>query len=102
MLHSIRVSDYMAKRLIVLQSDMSIDMAIKLLLRHGASGAPVLNEIGELVGMFSESDCLKDIVQSCYHETNAGMVKDVMFTQIQSTVIKELSDALKGVIQKAA
>jgi len=25
-----------------------------------------------------------------------------MFTQIQSTVIKELSDALKGVIQKAA
>lgn len=84
MLHSIRVSDYMAKRLIVLQSDMSIDMAIKLLLRHGASGAPVLNEIGELVGMFSESDCLKDIVQSCYHETNAGMVKDVMFTQIQS------------------
>ena len=84
MLHSIRVSDYMAKRLIVLQSDMSIDTAIKLLLRHGVSGAPVLNEIGELVGMFSESDCLKDIVQSCYHETNAGMVKDVMFTQIQS------------------
>ncbi|WP_159910913.1 EscF/YscF/HrpA family type III secretion system needle major subunit [Pantoea sp. 18069] len=25
-----------------------------------------------------------------------------MFTQIQSTIVKELSDALKGVIQKAA
>lgn len=83
MLHSIRVADYMASRLVTLQPDMTIDRAIKELLTHGVSGAPVL-ENDKLVGVFSESDCLGDILQSSYYESNAGLVRDVMSTQIQS------------------
>lgn len=83
MLHSIRVADYMASRLVTLQPDMTIDQAIKELLTHGISGAPVL-ENERLVGVFSESDCLQDIIQAGYYESNAGLVRDVMSKTIES------------------
>ncbi|MBA4151453.1 MAG: CBS domain-containing protein, partial [Acinetobacter sp.] len=63
MLHSIRVADYMATKLVTLTPDTSIDQAIRELLTHRISGAPVI-EGGELVGMFSESDCLEEALQS--------------------------------------
>lgn len=78
MLHSIRVADYMATKLVTLTTDMSIDQAIRELLTHRISGAPVLEE-GLLVGMFSESDCLEDLLQSGYHNSGGGRrVQDVM------------------------
>ena len=77
MLHSLRVADYMAQRLITLSPEMTIDLAIKTLLTHNISGAPVVSQ-GELVGMFSEADCLEDIVQSGYYEMSSGLVGDVM------------------------
>ncbi|MEL0028596.1 MAG: CBS domain-containing protein [Perlucidibaca sp.] len=83
MLHSIRVADYMTSNLVVLHPDMTIDQAIKELLTHGISGAPVL-EHERLVGVFSESDCLQDIIQAGYYESNAGLVRDVMSTSVQS------------------
>ncbi len=81
MLHSLRVADYMATRLITLTPETSIDQAIRELLTHGISGAPVVKG-GELVGIFSESDCLEEALQSGYHNTSSGQVKDVMSTQV--------------------
>jgi len=81
MLHSLRVADYMATKLVTLTPDTSIDQAIRELLTHRISGAPVI-EGGELVGMFSESDCLEEALQSGYHNMSSGSVKDVMSTQV--------------------
>lgn len=79
MLHDIRVDHYMAKQPILLKPEMSIDAAIKTLLQHKISGAPVVHE-GVLVGIFSEADCLGDMLQAGYYEMNAGLVRDVMST----------------------
>ncbi len=81
MLHSLRVADYMATKLVTLTPDTSIDQAIRELLTHRISGAPVI-EGGELVGMFSESDCLEEALQSGYHNMSSGQVRDVMSTQV--------------------
>lgn len=81
MLHSLRVADYMATKLVTLTPDTSIDQAIRELLTHRISGAPVI-EGDELVGMFSESDCLEEALQSGYHNMSSGSVKDVMSTQV--------------------
>lgn len=77
MLHDIRVDHYMAKQPVVLTPDMSIDAAIKTLLQHRISGAPVVHD-GLLVGIFSEADCLSDMLQSGYYEMSSGLVRDVM------------------------
>lgn len=83
MLHDIRVDHYMAKQPIVLSPETSIDAAIKTLLQHKISGAPVVHS-GELIGMFSEADCLADILQSGYYNMNSGLVCDVMSTGIDT------------------
>lgn len=53
---------------------------------------------------------LKDTISSLGDSPSTGAMLNMqqeiqqwtMFTQIQSTIVKEVSDAMKGVIQKAA
>ena len=51
--------DIMAKSLITFRADQSIDDAIKALLKHGISGAPVVDDDKRLIGILSELDCLR-------------------------------------------
>ncbi|MDH3732928.1 MAG: CBS domain-containing protein [Gemmatimonadota bacterium] len=52
-------ADVMSRRLHTLRPEMSLASAMKILLRKDISGAPVVNEHGELVGILSERDCLR-------------------------------------------
>ncbi|MBB09672.1 MAG: CBS domain-containing protein, partial [Alcanivorax sp.] len=56
MLKSIKVADYMTRRLVTIRPEMSVNEAIRVFLEHKISGAPVVDENGSLVGVFSESD----------------------------------------------
>lgn len=82
-LKSFRVADYMSRRLITLSPDVSVNEAIRVLLEHSISGAPVVAD-GELLGVFSESDCLKGAIQASYHETGIGSVAEYMTTSVQT------------------
>ena len=88
MLKSIRVADYMTRRLITLAPGQSVNDAIRVLLNNGISGAPVVKD-GELVGIFSESDCLKGAIHSGYHGTDIGTVAEFMSTQVQTLEASE-------------
>lgn len=83
MLQSIRVADYMARSLVTLAPDMPVDRAIAILLEQRISGAPVVEQ-GRLVGVFSESDCLKELLQAGYHGMGSGQVRQHMSTEIES------------------
>ncbi len=69
MLKSMLVADYMSRRVITLSPEQSVHDAISVLLEHKISGAPVVDENGQLKGMFSESDCLKGALEASYHGT---------------------------------
>ena len=86
MLKSVRVQDYMTTRLITFSPDTEIFQAIEVLLKNKISGAPVTNEAGELVGMFSESDCLKTLLKAGYYEDQSvgGLVKEFMATGVDT------------------
>ncbi len=68
-----------------------------------------LNQSIGLVVSKRESS-LKDLISGMGENVGTAEMLDMqqqvqqwsMFTQIQSTIVKELSDAMKGVIQKAA
>lgn len=85
------VTEYMTpkSRLIVFHPEQSILEVINLLLKHKISGAPVLNEHGELIGMISEKDCLRVLVDSLYHNMPPGKVKDYMSQQVTSVKAHE-------------
>lgn len=56
------------------------------MLKKKISGAPVLNEKGELIGMLSEVDCLRLLVDGLYNNEPRQMlnVGDYMSTNIQT------------------
>ena len=53
------VKNYMATDLITLKKNMNVYFAIGLLLKHNISGAPVVDENNNLLGILSEKDCLR-------------------------------------------
>lgn len=90
MLHSITVKDYMAESLLTFTPDMDVMAAIHLLVEKGYSGAPVLDNLGNVVGILSEHDCLKVGLHASYHGVLGGRVGDFM-SKNPVTVDAELS-----------
>lgn len=80
------VKNYMARNLITFTPETNVSAAIRILLKHKISGAPVVDETGWIVGILSEYDCLKPNLESLYHNDMGTLVKNCMTTEI--TTIK--------------
>ena len=81
---AISVRDHMSTRLITFDPEQSIMEVVDQLLANLISGAPVVNQMGELVGVISEGDCLKEVVKGKYHNLPilGGKVKDHMASNV--------------------
>ncbi|MDA0193974.1 MAG: CBS domain-containing protein [Bacteroidetes bacterium] len=81
---SIQVSGWMSTRLITFHPDQSIFEVIDKLLTHRISGGPVVDDSGNLVGVISEGDCLKELIRGKYNNTPnlSGKVSDHMATNV--------------------
>ncbi len=82
MLRSVKVSDYMAASLVTFSPETEMRLAISQLVEKRISGAPVVDDHGNLVGILSEQDCMKVALSSGYHDDYAGLVKDYMSKQV--------------------
>ena len=89
-LKSVLVKDYMSKTLVTFKPDMSVLDAVHKLVEHRIAGAPVVDDAGNLIGMLSELDCLKVVLQAGYHGDYGGPVSDYMTANVQ-TVNAEMS-----------
>ncbi len=80
------VTDYMTKTLITFKPETDIMEAILTIVEKQISGAPVVNDAGDLVGIISEKDCLRVLVGPDYHETPSysGTVKDFMSAKVKT------------------
>ncbi|QEQ97374.1 CBS domain-containing protein [Neptunomonas concharum] len=85
MLKSVKVQDYMSSRLVTFRPETDLFEAINTFLKFKISGAPVVNDRGELVGLLSEVDCLKAILTLTYHEEEVGgRVGDCMTQDVET------------------
>lgn len=81
----ILVADYMTTKLITFKPQQSIHDVIATLTKYKISGGPVVNEKNELIGIISETDCIKHISESKYynmpmdrnHTVEKNMVSEV-------------------------
>lgn len=75
-----QVKDFMTKKLITFSPDDSMGKVLHTLVEHGFSGGPVVNDEGELVGIVSEGDCVKQVVRGKYTNTPElnGIVSEYM------------------------
>lgn len=82
------VAQYMVSvgDLVTFSPDQTIQEAIDIIIEKRISGAPVLDSTGKLVGMLSEKDCLKIIVDQAYHNLpiESRKVSDYMTADVKT------------------
>ena len=78
------VVNYMSSELVTFKPDQDIFEVIEKITVKRISGGPVLNRDGELVGLISEKDCLKVLVDMVYHNEpeKVGKVQDYMTKEV--------------------
>ncbi len=79
------VENLMSTNLVTFSPEDSIDHVLEVLTKRKISGGPVVDESGDLVGIISEVDCLKEIIKGKYTNTprfpgkvSEHMTKDVI------------------------
>lgn len=89
----ILVADYMTTKLVTFKAEDSLDLVISQLIKYKISGGPVVNDQNELVGIISETDCIKHISESKYYnmpsDTN-NTVGKYMVTDVD-TIDKDMN-----------
>ena len=85
MANSVLVRDYMTKARTVNES-VTVAEASKEILANKLSGISVISDNGDLVGMLSELDCLRAIVDSTYNGGVPGATKvsDIMTKNVET------------------
>lgn len=85
MARSIELRNYMIKHPVTVTPDMTIFEASHKILEHKLSGVCVVDADNNLLGVLSELDCLRAIVDKVYKEgaEDAGVVADVMTHNVE-------------------
>ena len=82
---SISLDSYMVKRPANVKANATILDAVEVILQHSVSGLCVVDDDNNLVGMLSELDCLRAIVERIYvnKQVSAGYVYEVMTKDVE-------------------
>jgi len=78
------VKDYMTAIPVTFTLDTEVFEAIQTLVQNELSGAPVVDLHGNLVGIFSEQDCMKVGLRAAYHNEWTGKVSEFMGHGVKS------------------
>lgn len=84
------VQAFMSTQLVTLGPDMDVLEAVRILTERGIPGAPVIDDLGNLVGLLAEKDCLEAVLKASYYEEWGGRVSEYMHKEVR-TVDAELS-----------
>jgi CBS domain-containing protein len=63
---TVLVKDIMTTNLILFTIDQSIHEVMNFFIKNKISGGPVVDDLGKLIGVISEADCMKEISDSRY------------------------------------
>ena len=80
------VENYMTRKLVTFRPNQTMNEVMDILLKKRISGGPVMDDKGDLIGVISEGDCLKQVVKGKYHNspTLSGKVSEFMATDVKS------------------
>ena len=81
---TVKVRDHMATDLVTLQPETEILRAVHTLLKHDIAAAPVVDETGSLLGILTERDCIRVVLNAGYHSEYGGQVSDFMSADVQT------------------
>jgi len=74
----------MSSAIVTVKPEMEIMEAVHLLSRENLSGAPVTDDVGQLVGILTERDCIDVALQAAYHGELGGDVAQFMTRNVKA------------------
>ena len=78
------VREFMDRSFVRLRPEMDVYDAIEVLLNKRLTGAAVVDEEDNVVGILSERDCLRTMLQGAYNSLPSGQVADYMTREVRS------------------
>ncbi len=81
MLKDIELKRYMVQNPVKVQADANLVDAIHLILVNKISGLCVVDENNTLIGVLSETDCLRGVLSATYNDSGIGTVGEFMTSQ---------------------
>ncbi len=78
------VKSYMSTHVVTLHPDMDVLEAVQILTDQGIPGAPVVDDLGNFVGLLAEKDCLEAVLKAAYYEEWGGRVAEYMQTRVRT------------------
>ncbi len=78
------VRELMDIEFVKLKPDMSVAQAITMLLDNKITGATVVNDSNQVVGLLSEKDCLNVLLHGAYEQMPTGQVSEYMSTDVET------------------
>ena len=94
-----RIRDYMTRRVISFTPETEILKALHLMHEHDISNAPVVDDDGKLIGILSDRDCIRGVLQGTYHSEFGGVVGDFMTSDVETVGPDEgLIDAARRLV----
>ena len=78
MLKDIPVKNYMSQYVLTFSPEQEVLEAAKMLADRGIHSAPVMDNIGNLVGVLSDTDCMAVAIKVGYEPDFKGLVKEYM------------------------
>jgi predicted transcriptional regulator len=78
------VKTYMSTHVVTLHPDMDVVEAVQILTDRGIPGAPVIDDLGNFVGLLAEKDCLEAVLKATYYEEWGGRVSEYMQTGVRT------------------
>lgn len=95
------VREFMDRFVDTVPPDMDVLDAVEFLLCKRVTGVPVVTAAGEMVGVLSETDCLKLLAKGADHDMPRGKVADFMTREVQTIPSKMDIYYAAGVFLKA-
>lgn len=92
------VEDIMTRNLVVFKPDETIHEVMKKFIKYRISGGPVVNKKGDLIGVISEADCMKEVSDSRYFNLP---ILDKSVSKFMTTNVDTI-DASKTIFEAAS
>lgn len=89
MFKDIPVKNYMKSYVLTFKPEQEVLEAARLLVDRGINSAPVIDDIGNLVGVLSDTDCMGVAIKAGYDPDCRCLVKEYMSTNVVTVEANE-------------
>lgn len=83
-LQSMTAKDCMNRKIVSVRADDDVLTAVRVLVDNRLSGVPVIDNIGNLLGIITEKDCMAVALSAGYHGEMGGKVSDYMSQEVMT------------------